>query len=118
MKTERTIRIISEDLYVSADFGKRAGRVVRKTANDAQLADLRDRIRSGEDLANEDYLDLVAVEELAVGDEEPLKAQIDDFLDAVRTNHRPEVDARAGLAAVTTAERIVEAARAMGSRQI
>ncbi len=118
LRTERKLRIISEDTYVSADFVKRTGTVVRKTANAAQLADVRERLKSGEDLSNIDYLDLVKVDTLTIGDDEPLRRQIDDFLTAVRTGRRPEVDAKAGLAAVRTAERIVEAAGAAGARRV
>ena len=116
LKTERKIRIISENAYVSADFVKGSGTVVRKTANAKQLAELRERLKAGEDLSRIDYLDLVKVDPLPVGTGEPLKAQIDDFLSAVRSGRAPMVDARAGFAAVHTAERIVAAARAAGSR--
>jgi predicted dehydrogenase len=118
LKTERKIRIISEDAYVSADFVKRAGTVVQKLANAEQLAEVRERLKAGEDLSSIDYLDLVKVEELPVGEGEPLKLQIDDFLGAVRTGTRPTVDAEAGFAAVRTAERIVEAAREAGARLV
>jgi len=118
LKTERKIRIISEDTYVSADFVKRSGLIVRKTANEKQLADVRARLKAGEDLSNIDYLDLVQVENLDVGEGEPLKAQIDDFLSAIRSGRTPAVDARAGFAAVRTAERIVEAARRAGARMV
>ena len=118
LKTERKLRIVCEDAYVSADFVKRAGVHIRKTANDQQLADLRGRLAGGEDLSNVDYLDLVHVDELEVGDAEPLRLQMDDFLDAVRTGRRPAVDAEAGSAAVRTAERIVTAARQAGLRTI
>lgn len=115
LKTERRIRIIGEDAYVSADFVARTGTVVRKRANEVQLDDLRRRLRAGEDLSDVNYLDLVQVEELEVGDGEPLRLQIDDFLAAVRSGRRPQVDARAGFAAVRTAERIVESARVAGA---
>jgi len=118
LKTERKIRIISEDSYVSADFVARAGTVVRKTANAEQLADLRGRLAGGEDLSNIDYLEWVQVEELNVGDGEPLKLQIDDFIEAVRRGKRPMVDAEAGSAAVRTAERIVAAARKAGAKMV
>ncbi|MHC5001500.1 MAG: Gfo/Idh/MocA family protein [Planctomycetota bacterium] len=118
LKTERKLRIISEDMYVSADFVAREGTVVHKNANAEQLADLRDRLRRGEDLSDVDYLELVRVEPLSVGEGEPLRLQIEDFLDAVRRGTPPAVDARAGFAAVRTAERIVEAARAMGARMV
>lgn len=118
LKTERKIRIISEDAYVSADFVARKGTIVRKTANAEQLAEVREQLREGKDLSQVNYLDLVQVEELQVGNGEPLKLQIDDFLNAVRTGRRPAVDAEAGFAAVRTAERIVDAARAAGARMV
>ena len=118
LKTERKIRIISEDTYVSADFVARSGTVVRKQANQAQIEELRARLARGEDLSNVDFLDLVNIEPLEVGDGEPLRLEIDDFLRAVRTREQPSVDADAGFAAVRTAERIVESARAAGARTI
>lgn len=118
LKTERKIRVISEDCYVSADFVARSGTVVRKTANAQQLGELRGRLKAGEDLSDVDYRSLVQSEPLSVGAGEPLKLQIEDFLDAVRTGRRPSVDAQAGFAAVRTAERIVQAARLAGSRMV
>lgn len=126
MKTERKMRIISEDAYVSADFVNRSGTVVRKSANAAQLAQMRQRLREGEDLTQVNYLDVVRVEPLQVagatgaggGGTEPLKMQMEDFLGAVRSGKRPTVDAQAGFAAVRTAERIVEAAKRAGSKMV
>jgi predicted dehydrogenase len=114
LKTERKIRLISEDAYVSADFVEKKGTVVRTTANASQLADVRERLRRGEDLSGVNYLEMIAMEPLAVGTGEPLKLQLLDFLDAVRANRRPLVNAEDGFAAVRTAERIVAAARAAG----
>lgn len=118
LKTERKLRVISEDTYLSADFVARKGTIVRKTANAAQLEEVRARLRAGDDLSQVDYLDLVEVDELNIGDGEPLRLQLDDFLTAVRTGQQPAVDARTGFAAVRTAERIVEAARAAGARMV
>lgn len=112
LKTERKIRIVAEDAYVSIDYAKKAGVVIRRTANEAQLAEVRAELRKGTDLSDLNYHDLVAVENLAIDDAEPLRMQLESFLDAVRTGRRPEVDARAGFAAVRTAERIVEAVAA------
>jgi predicted dehydrogenase len=118
LKTERKIRIISEDAYVSADFVARNGTVVRKTANAEQLDSLRKRLKAGDDLSDVDYRTLVQSEPLAVGNGEPLKLQIEDFLSAVRSGRQPTVDAQAGFAAVRTAERIVAAAREAGARMV
>ena len=92
--------------------------VVRKTANAAQLAEVRAQLAAGADLSSVDYLNLVQVDDLEIGSAEPLKLQIDDFLDAVRTGRHPMVDAQAGFAAVRTAERIVDSARAAGARMV
>jgi predicted dehydrogenase len=118
LKTERKIRLISEDAYVSADFVEKKGTVVRKTANAAQLTDVRERLKRGEDLSGVNYLELIAMEPLHVGAGEPLKLQMLDFLDAVRNSRRPLVNAEDGFAAVRTAERIVAVAKAAGARMV
>ncbi len=118
LKTERKLRIISEDAYISADFVERKGRVVRKTANQQQLDEVRAQLAAGADLSGVDYMSLVADEPLHVVPGEPLRLQLDDFLRAVRTGTRPEVDAEAGFASVRTAERIVASAREAGARMV
>ena len=116
LKTERKLRIISESGYVSADFVERKGTVVNRTSNAAQLEDIRQKIASGVDLSDVNFLELVHIDELSIGEQEPLKAQAEDFLDAVTNKRQPDVDAYAGSAAVRTAERIVEAANVAGVR--
>lgn len=118
LKTERKIRIISEDSYISADFVARKGTFVRKTANAEQLAQVREELRAGKDLSDLNYLELVKVEELQIAPSDALELQIEDFLNAVRNGTRPQVDAQAGFAAVRTAERIMAAARAAGARMV
>ncbi len=117
-KTERKIRLLSDDGYISADFLQKKGTVVRKTANAAQLQDVRERLKRGEDLSSVNYLELIEVEPLAVGTGEPLTLQLLDFLESVRCARRPLVNADDGLAAVRTAERIVQTAKAAGARMV
>ncbi len=112
------MRIISEDAYLSADFVKRDVTLIRKTANEMQLADVRQRLAEGEDLSSIDYLGLVDVEEMEIGDEDALTLQAVDFLDAVRSGRTPDVNAEAGSMAIRTAERIIEAADAAGARMV
>jgi len=118
LKTERKIRIISEDAYLSADFVEKKGTLIRKTANASKIAEVRQQLKDGADLSSVNYLDLVAVEPLEVEAGEPLKLQFEDFLRAIRTGQRPFVDAEDGFAAVRTAERIVDAARSMGAKMV
>ena len=118
LKTERKIRIISEDTYVSADFAEKRGTVVRKAVNAEQLAEIRQRFQRGEDLSGLNYLELVKVDALEVGQGEPLKLQLESFLSSIRSGGHPFVDAEAGFSAVRTAQRIVEAAKRAGARMV
>jgi predicted dehydrogenase len=118
LKTERKLRIISEDSYVSADFVKKHVTMVRKIANEEQLFDLRTRLAAGEDLSSIDYVNLVEVEEPVVGDEDALTLQAKDFLHSVRTGEKPFVDAEAGSIAIRSAERIMEQATAAGAKML
>lgn len=111
LKTERKCRIVAEDAYVSIDYAAKSGVVIRRTANASQLADVRGALREGKDLSSLDYSKLVALEPLAVDEAEPLRLELQDFVNAVRSGERPPIDADAGFANVRTANRIVEAAR-------
>jgi predicted dehydrogenase len=111
LKTERRLRVFSADAYVSIDYQKRLGLVARRSGNVDALRDAVARIRSGEidDLSQLNYGELISVEELAIDDVEPLRAELESFVEAVRTRGRPAVSAADGLAAVAVAERIVAA---------
>ena len=115
MKTERKLRIISEEAYVSADFVKRSVTLIRKTANESQLNDLRKRLADGEDLTSVDFIEVIEVEEPEIGSEDALTLQAIDFLHSIRSGSKPEVDAEAGSMAIRTAERIMQQATAAGT---
>ena len=112
LKTERKLRIISEEAYVSADFVERSVTIIHKTTNDAQLRDLRKRLADGEDLTSIDFIDVLEVDEPEIGNEDALTLQAKDFLQSVRTGSKPVIDAEAGSMAIRTAERIMEQAGA------
>ncbi len=112
LKTERVTRITGENAYIKIDYAAKTGTVIRRMANEAQIQEVRNLIRKGEDLTSLKWADLVNIENLQIDDQEPIVAEIQAFLQAVRTGTRPEIDAQAGLANVRTAERIVAAARA------
>ena len=109
LKTERKLRVFSESAYISLDYAQKRGLVIGRTGNVAALEEIRDQVAAGTDLSDLDYSDLVNVQELTINDEEPLKAELANFLSAVRGQDTPAVDARAGLAAVEAAERVVQA---------
>ncbi|MFI4862019.1 MAG: Gfo/Idh/MocA family protein [Phycisphaerales bacterium JB063] len=111
--TERTLRLYSDDGFVSLDYGDRSGIIVHQTANAKSLADVRERLKRGEDLSDQNYLEMLQFEPLAVdlppGQDDPLTAQATAFLEAATTRTPPVVSAADGLAAVDAAERIVAA---------
>jgi predicted dehydrogenase len=111
LKTERKLRVFSEDGYISLDYATKSGISLRRTGNISTLHEVREQLASGEDLSNLDYTDLVNIQELTINDEEPLTAELTNFLNAVTGADRPEVDARAGFAAVEVAERVVQKIR-------
>ncbi len=117
MKVERKLRVFSADAYVSIDYQKKYGMVARKTQNLAAIRNAVARARSGEieDFSQLNFAELVQIEELQINDVEPLRAELDSFIHAVRTGQTPEVPVEDGLAAVETATRIVEA---IGSQNI
>jgi len=111
MKTQRKLRVFSEEAYVSLDYANHSGVVIRKSDNAQALVHLREQLARGCDLADLDYSQIVHIEELNMEsvDHDPLTAQLASFLSAVRTGQPPRVDAEAGYAAVEAAQRVIEA---------
>ncbi len=109
MKTERRLRVFTHAAYVSVDYQKRTGVIVRRSGNLESIREAAARLKSGAvaDASHLNYTDLVKIEPLAVSEEDPLQAQLESFAECVRTKGRPVVSAEAGLAAVEVAERIV-----------
>jgi len=108
LKTERRIRVFSEQAYLSLDYQKKTGVAIKKDANLDVLKIAREQnLENLAQLAGGDYSKLVKIEPLSFTDEEPLRAELLAFVEAVRTNSRPVVSARDGLDAVETADRIV-----------
>lgn len=112
LKTERKIRVFSDQAYLSLDYQKRSGIAITKDAN----LDILDMARHGrfEDLSQMQGVDfgkLVKVEPLIVDDVEPLRAEQEAFINSVRTGAPPAVSAEDGLAAVRLAAEIADCIR-------
>lgn len=110
LKTERKIRVFSPQAYISLDYQKKSGIAIKKDDNLDILNIARNEgIENLAQLAGSDYANLVKVEPLMITDEEPLKAEILDFVNAVKNSAQPKVPVSEGVLAVETAERIVKA---------
>jgi len=112
IKTERKMRVFSEEAYLSVDHAKKVGLVVKKSENldliqMARQLDVEDLVEFTENI---DYTKLIKVEQLAVDDSiEPLRRQAEAFRRTVEEGAPPVVSATDGLAAVRVANEIVEA---------
>ena len=115
LKTERKLRLFSEASYVSLDYQKRSGIVIRKNVNELALEEVRHELKAGKDLSDLDYENLVNVDELTMDlpddESDPLTAELASFLHAARTGEPPEVSARAGYDAIDAAQRVQQAIR-------
>lgn len=111
LKTERVTRITGENAYIKIDYAAKKGTVIRRTANELQMQECRESLRSGADLTDLKWQELVTLENLVVDDAEPILTEIKTFLECVRTGRQPEIDAQAGFVNVRTAERIVAETR-------
>ena len=112
VKTERKMRIFSEEHYLSIDYGKKVGLVVEKKKNLdlIQMARELDVDDIAELAQTCDYTELLNVAELH-GDEtqgDPLTCQAEAFRKTVEEGAAPICSASEGLAAVKAANMILE----------
>ena len=109
LKTERKIRVFCPDAYLSMDYQKKTGIAIKKDANLDLLKTAREKdLTDLAQIAGLDFGSMVKVEPLQIDDVEPLRAEIQSFLEAARTGGRQAVSAEDGFAAVQLADQIVE----------
>src|SRR5581483_7463606 len=91
VKTERKLRVFEDDAYLSLDLQQKILTVIRKRTAADGSGPLP-----------------VTIEEQALDQGDALKAEIESFLDCIRTGKPPVVSGEAGLRALETATRITE----------
>ena len=108
----RRFRLFSSESYVSLDFHKNYGLIVKKGPRwAAARADLKAlspaELAARGDLVSSGVIEVAELE--LAGEERPLQAELDSFLAAVRERREPEVTGEDGLRALVLAERIASA---------
>jgi len=93
----RRLRLFQPDQYLSLDFQTRQGMICRR------------QTRPGE-------RPTVVIEQFQGEDEEPLKLQLESFLDVVRTGKKPVISGEDGAAAVAVAHDVLQAIATFASR--
>jgi predicted dehydrogenase len=108
LKTERKVRVFSRQAYLSVDYFKKNGVVIKADPNINVVEKIRQLKKSGTfALLKQNWQDLLHIEKLDVSDAEPLRLEQEAFLRAVADKSlRPEVSAEEGLAAMECAEMI------------
>ena len=94
MKTERKMRIFEDDAYLSLDLQQKILTLIRKRTAAEPAGPLP-----------------VTIEEQNLDQGDALKAEIESFLDCIRSGRPPVVSGEAGLMALETAMRITEQVR-------
>ncbi|MBN2456760.1 MAG: Gfo/Idh/MocA family oxidoreductase [Sedimentisphaerales bacterium] len=113
LKTERKVRVFSKEAYLSVDYLKRQGTVIKADPNTDIIAKVRELKKKGKfGLLKVNWPELLHIEKLDVDDKEPLRVEQESFLRAVADKDlKPEVSAEEGLAAVKCAELILDSVR-------
>ncbi len=109
----RRTRVFSRDFFLSMDFDKKYAFLARKAEGfESRLKETWEQVTSSTPeqmalLAATAFRDLIQIQELKLDDEEPLKAELQSFVRAVRTGEPPEVPAHAALRALEAADRVL-----------
>jgi predicted dehydrogenase len=113
LKTERKVRVFSRQAYLSLDYFRKEGIVIKADPNIDVVKWIRERQEKRDfDFSQVNWPELLHIEPLEITDAEPLKVEQQSFLNAVSNGGRPEVTAEDGLAALECAEQILACVRA------
>ncbi|OQA00292.1 MAG: putative oxidoreductase YceM [Planctomycetes bacterium ADurb.Bin401] len=109
LKTVRKIRVFSRQAYLSLDFLKKEGIVIKTDPNVDVVKWVKEKQALGTfDFTGVNWPDLLHIEQLDIDDREPLRVEQESFLAAVADKtKRPEVTGEEGLAALRCAEAIL-----------
>jgi predicted dehydrogenase len=113
LKTERRVRVFSRQAYLSVDYLKKSGILVKTDPNKNVVGMIKEwRQRSDFNPTTVNWPDLLHIEQLEIDDKEPIRLEQEAFLRAVKDREfAPEVSAEEGLAALRCAQKILRAIR-------
>jgi predicted dehydrogenase len=113
LKTERKVRVFSRQAYLSVDYYKKSGIVIKADPNVNVVEWIKERQKAGDfNLLSVNWPDLLHIEELDIDDKEPLRLEQEAFLlSCADKTAKPEVSAEEGLAAMECAEKILDSVK-------
>jgi predicted dehydrogenase len=109
LKTERKVRVFSRQAYLSMDYFKKSGIIIKADPNINIIKLINEKKASGDfDFSSMNWPELLHIEQLEIDDKEPVRLEQEAFLKAVTDRQfMPEVSAEEGLAALQCAEKIL-----------
>jgi len=109
LKTERKVRVFSRQAYLTVDYLRKSGIIIKADPNINVLKWIKGHKETGDfDLTSVNWPDLLHIEQLDVDDKEPIRLEQEAFLQAVTDREcTPEVSAQEGLAALECAQKIL-----------
>jgi predicted dehydrogenase len=113
LKTERRVHVFSRQAYLSVDYLKKTGIIIKTDPNVNVVEWIRQQQESGGlDVTSVNWPDLLHIEPLQIDDKEPVRLEQEAFLRAVKDRaFTPEVSAEEGLAALRCAQKIITSVR-------
>lgn len=109
IKTDRRIRVFSRQAYLSMDYFRKSGIIIKADPNINVVKWIQEHKESGGiNLTTVNWPDLLHIEQLDIDDKEPIRLEQEVFLKAVADRtHTPEVSVEEGLAALKCAQMIL-----------
>ena len=113
MKTDRRLRVFSRQAYLSVDYFRKSGIIIKADPNINVVKWIQEHKDSGNfNLTTVNWPDLLHIEQLDIDDKEPIRLEQEVFLKAVADREQtPEVSAEEGLAALKCARLILASIR-------
>ncbi len=106
----RKIRLFSENSYISLDYQKQEALIYKKSPKltlksiDAES----EKVSTIKDLKNFSFGDLLKIERIKMNNQEPLKKELESFINCIRNGEQPVVSGEEGIKAIKTAAIIRE----------
>ncbi len=106
----RKIRLFSEDSYISLDYQKQEAIIYKKSPKlTLKSIDIEDTDASTiKDLRNYVFGDLLKIERIKMDNQEPLKKELESFIDCIKNGKQPAVSGEEGIKAIRAATIIKE----------
>ncbi len=110
LKSMRKMRLFSEDMYISLDYQKRDAVICRKSPKlSVKNLDIDSKVSTIADLGNYSFGDLLKREQIKMDNsDEPLRKELESFVNCILFKEEQKVSAEDGLNAVEAAEMILK----------